>query len=60
MVKHQTLTLLMTLFEDRNMLNSERIHPAADSDTDTHSQTVDGAWGLLWKSRREDRRSQRG
>ncbi|XP_076783213.1 uncharacterized protein LOC143440362 isoform X1 [Arvicanthis niloticus] len=24
------------------------------TDTDTHSQTVDGAWGLLWKNRRKD------
>ena len=24
------------------------------TDADTHSQTVDGAWGLLWKNRRKD------
>ena len=29
------------------MLSSERLHQATDSDrSDTHSQTVDGAWGL--------------
>jgi hypothetical protein len=38
----------------RSMLSSERIHPAADSDTDTHSKSVDGAWGLLRKNRKKD------
>ncbi|XP_031231326.1 uncharacterized protein LOC116093765 [Mastomys coucha] len=30
------------------------------TDTDTHSQTVDGAWGLLWKNPRKDCRSPKG
>ena len=45
------------MFADKSMLSSERLHTAADSiqtDTDTHNQTVDGAWGLLWKNRRKD------
>ena len=33
----------------RSMLSSKRLHPVPDSDTVTHRQTVDGAWGLLWK-----------
>ncbi|KRX32801.1 hypothetical protein T06_15966 [Trichinella sp. T6] len=24
------------------------------TDRDTHSQTMNGAWGLLWKNRRKD------
>jgi hypothetical protein len=28
------------MLSDRIKLSSERLHPAADSDTDTHSQTV--------------------
>lgn len=36
-------------------MSSERLHAAADlkTDADIHSQTVDGAWGLLWKNRRK-------
>jgi hypothetical protein len=29
------------------------------TDTDIHSQTIDGAWGLLWKNRRKDYGPQR-
>lgn len=35
------------------MFSSERLHVAADTDTDTHSQTIEGAWGVL-KNRRKD------
>lgn len=35
-------------------MSSERIHSAADSDTYTQSQTVGGAWGLIWKKRRKE------
>ena len=34
--------------------NHERLYPASDSDADTHTQTVDGAPGLLWKNRGKD------
>jgi hypothetical protein len=58
MDKYQSLTLLMILWyvckRSLEWLSSERLHPAADSDADTHSQAVDGAWGLLWKNRRKD------
>ena len=37
-----------------NILSSERLHPATDSNTDTHNQTVDEACGLLGKNRRKD------
>ena len=30
------------------------------TDTDTHSQTLAGAWGLLWKNRKKDCGPQRG
>jgi hypothetical protein len=42
------------MLAERSMLSSERLHLAADSDTDTHNQTVNGTWGLLWKNRRKD------
>jgi hypothetical protein len=41
------------MLADRSMLSSERLHQAADSDADTHNQTVDEAWGLLWKNKRK-------
>jgi hypothetical protein len=37
------------MLEDRGILSSDRLHRAADSDTYTHSQTVDECFGLLWK-----------
>ena len=37
------------------MLSSERLHQQLNqTDTDNQSQTVDGAWGHLWKNRRKD------
>lgn len=44
------------MLADRSLtwLSSERLNPTADSDADTHSQTVDGAWGLSQKNRRKD------
>ena len=40
------------MLADRSLawLFSERPHSPnkTQADTDTHSQTVDGAWGLLW------------
>jgi hypothetical protein len=36
------------------MLFSDSLHAAADSDTDTYRQTVDGAWGHLRKNRKKD------
>jgi hypothetical protein len=32
----------------------QKLHPAAVSDRDTHSQSVDGAWGFLWTNRRKE------
>jgi hypothetical protein len=56
MGKQQSLTLLMysAMLANRSLawLSSKRLHPAADStDTDTHSQTVDGIWRFFWKNR---------
>ena len=62
MGKHQSLTLLMILCYvcRQKLLSSERpTQHLTQRDPDTHSQTVDGAWGLLWKSRRKDCRPER-
>jgi hypothetical protein len=40
----------MLAYRSLAWLSSERLHPAADQ---TQSQTVDGACGLLWKTRRK-------
>jgi hypothetical protein len=48
--KRQSLTLIMILcypVADRSMLSSERLHPAADSDRDTHSQNSGWSLGTL-------------
>jgi hypothetical protein len=44
------------MLADRRLawLSSERLHPSADSDIVTHSQTVDGSWGLERKNGRKD------
>ena len=42
-------------------LFSERLtQQLTQMDAETHSQTLDGAWGLLWKNRRKDWEPQRG
>ena len=40
------------MLADRSMSSSER--QLTQTDTDTHSQTVGGAWGLLWKNKRKN------
>ena len=35
-------------------LSPKRLYPGADSDEDTHSQTVEGFWRFLWKNKRKD------
>ena len=48
MGKNQSLTLLMVLCYACRQVSivavSEKLHPAGDSDTDTHSLTVDRIW----------------
>lgn len=39
--------------DDMSMLSSNR-QQMTQTDTDTQSQTVGGAWGLFWKNRRKD------
>jgi hypothetical protein len=42
------------MFVGRSMLSSERLHQQlAHTDAITHSQTVDEAWGLLWKNKKD-------
>jgi hypothetical protein len=43
------------MLADRSMLFSGRLHLEADSDTETHSQVVDGTWRFLWKNRKDCR-----
>ena len=52
----QSLTLSIMLV-DKSKLSSEKLNPAADLDIVTYSQTVDGAWRLLWKNRRKNCRA---
>lgn len=45
------LKIFFFLNECLTWLSSVRFHPTADSEgTETHSQRVDGAWGLLMQS----------
>ena len=59
-VRTKILNIYIILGESEACLSSERLHPAVDSYTDTHNQTVDRASGLLWKNRKKDCRPQRG
>jgi hypothetical protein len=59
MGKHQSLTLLIALYytcrHESNMLSSERLNSADDSDRCRYPQTNSGwGWGLLWKNRRKN------
>jgi hypothetical protein len=33
---------------------TKEVTSLTQTDADTHSQTVNGVWGLLWKNRRKD------
>jgi hypothetical protein len=45
------------MIEDRILaeVSSDRLHPAVmEIDSDTHNQTLNGAWGVPWESWRKD------
>jgi hypothetical protein len=49
------------MLADRSMLPSEMVHSAAtQTDADTHSQTVDGAWGTLMEELEEGLQALKG
>jgi hypothetical protein len=60
MGKHQSMTLLIILLlclqtgvkHDCPLRDSTQ--QLSQTNADTHSKTVGGAWGLLWKNRRKD------
>lgn len=57
MGKHQYLTLLVIICYSSKRESSKTVLwgalPRSESDADTHIQTVNGAWALLWKNSRE-------
>jgi hypothetical protein len=51
----------MLIDKSLSWFSFESLHKAADlADADTHSQTMDEAWGVLWKKKRKDSRPWRG